>query len=415
MKYVSKINVFSLKERLNIFLIVLLFSLYYLSSNVPLRGPPSYLTPSILALLLFLLLKDYVLDYRGYFIGVIKLVPFIFGIKLTADVVSGAAFGFGLNVNSLDIISALIAVLKNVPIVLAVESLRVYALRKLSSKITSELARVLITATLFTLISVSAIKILNSFSEPQLLTSYLIKLIPPELAKNILLSELALAGGLRASSLYSILLTSYRWLSPYLPVPPWYVEVVIDIAILSTQVLALFTLLHGLPSRRSYSRKPGTEVLWVVGLFAVIVLAVAASHSNYRVMVVMSGSMEPYIRAGDVVIVGPAGPEDIDVGDVIAYASPSGVILHRLVNVIEGDDGGVLYVFKGDANPVEDPEPLPPEAIVGEMRVLIPYVGIPIYLAAIALGGFANTTALMISLSFIFLYIQVRSFIRRGM
>ena len=70
-------------------------------------------------------------------------------------------------------------------------------------------------------------------------------------------------------------------------------------------------------------------------------------------MIVASESMVPIMNVGDFIIVKPVEPEDVSVGDVIAYRLTSPVangvnvtVVHRVIDITE--EG---FVFKGDNNP----------------------------------------------------------------
>jgi len=74
-----------------------------------------------------------------------------------------------------------------------------------------------------------------------------------------------------------------------------------------------------------------------------------------------TGSMEPTLsETANGLYVKPKGPEDIKVGDIIAYSSEghSRDIVHRVVEINKDEYGNYYYVTKGDANPVPDPEPV---------------------------------------------------------
>lgn len=70
--------------------------------------------------------------------------------------------------------------------------------------------------------------------------------------------------------------------------------------------------------------------------------------------VVLSGSMDPTIEAGDLIFVSGCDPEQLREGDVVCYLSSGKAITHRIVSVTEGEDGRVRYVTQGDANNTED-------------------------------------------------------------
>lgn len=115
-------------------------------------------------------------------------------------------------------------------------------------------------------------------------------------------------------------------------------------------------------------------VVAVVVPFAVFAVpqAVGADHSY----VVLSGSMEPAISPGDVVIVGAVNPTDVAVDDVITfYRTENGIpTTHRVVEVLSGD-GGLAFRTMGDANEDPDGAPVPAGNVVGRVMFTIPLIG----------------------------------------
>jgi signal peptidase len=109
---------------------------------------------------------------------------------------------------------------------------------------------------------------------------------------------------------------------------------------------------------RILSGVAGWAVLLACG--AVLALIGIGPHlANYRTLSVLSGSMQPGIPTGAVVIVTEGSPRDVRVGQIITYKIPVDdhrVISHRVVAVVEGEgtDTPVLRT-KGDANEAPDP------------------------------------------------------------
>ena len=96
-------------------------------------------------------------------------------------------------------------------------------------------------------------------------------------------------------------------------------------------------------------------------------------------MVVVTDSMSPTIKGGDMVIDRKTAPEDVKVGDIISFFDPTNarneiVITHRVVR-IEEENGSYRYFTKGDANNTEDGVPVPDSRLVGVYRVTIPLLG----------------------------------------
>ena len=98
----------------------------------------------------------------------------------------------------------------------------------------------------------------------------------------------------------------------------------------------------------------------------------------YRTVTVLSNSMEPSFRAGDVIVLTPKALRDVRHGDVIAYAVPVGdhhVVTHRVTRVVEPGERPVV-VTKGDANAHADPWRA---RLAGDVawahRLTVPYAG----------------------------------------
>lgn len=96
---------------------------------------------------------------------------------------------------------------------------------------------------------------------------------------------------------------------------------------------------------------------------------------GYEVLVVQSGSMEPNYHVGSLVYVKPVDASELETGDVITFELGGGVRgTHRIIEVIN-DDSGLSFRTKGDNNDDADFNPVLPEAIVGEVKFTIPYLG----------------------------------------
>ena len=93
--------------------------------------------------------------------------------------------------------------------------------------------------------------------------------------------------------------------------------------------------------------------------------------------VIISGSMEPVIRIGDMVIV--QKQSDYAVGDVVAYRSKT-PITHRIVE--KTPDG---YITQGDANNASDPE-IEKNLVIGKVVRIVPNVGNVIFFFQEPLG-----------------------------
>lgn len=141
---------------------------------------------------------------------------------------------------------------------------------------------------------------------------------------------------------------------------------------------------RGEPTERPHVvRRIGTVVLWaalVVGLVAAAAIAVVPALTGARAMTVLSGSMEPALPVGAVVVAREMPPDQIAVGDVITYTdrdpdSPATrVVTHRVIDIVQEPEG-LAFGTKGDANNGADPGTTAAADIIGVQWYSVPWVG----------------------------------------
>lgn len=95
---------------------------------------------------------------------------------------------------------------------------------------------------------------------------------------------------------------------------------------------------------------------------------------GYSTYYIMTGSMEPNINPGSLVVVKDGTDQPINVGDVITFEGKTGetITTHRVYKVI---DGGKEFITKGDANNVVDPVSVNKKQVIGKVMFHIPYIG----------------------------------------
>lgn len=116
----------------------------------------------------------------------------------------------------------------------------------------------------------------------------------------------------------------------------------------------------------------------LAGLLVGLVLAVVGPRAvGYHTLSVLSGSMEPTIHTGDVVITQTISPLDARIGDVVTFRDPSNgtrLITHRVRSVRAGA-GHVSVTTKGDANNTPEVWSVPTESAVGRVVYRVPRAG----------------------------------------
>lgn len=102
----------------------------------------------------------------------------------------------------------------------------------------------------------------------------------------------------------------------------------------------------------------------VIGVKSVLQPQKIASCFGISDFLVLSGSMEPGIMTGDLIISKNVDEDDVKIGDVVTFQINNEVITHRIVDSTE-KDGKLYYTTKGDNNNTADLEPITYENIVG--------------------------------------------------
>lgn len=129
-----------------------------------------------------------------------------------------------------------------------------------------------------------------------------------------------------------------------------------------------------------------TVALGALSVGLLLVLLQSSIVPGFEVRIVQSGSMEPAISTGSVVIVRERGTYTD--GQVVTFGGDSRNSIpttHRIMStqVIGGE---LVYITKGDANPEADVDPVPAESIRGAVVLAIPYLGFLLDFARQPLG-----------------------------
>ena len=111
---------------------------------------------------------------------------------------------------------------------------------------------------------------------------------------------------------------------------------------------------------------------------------------GFGASVVLSGSMEPELSVGDMIIVVPSDSYVVD--DVVVFQSGRMSVVHRIIG-IEGEE----VITQGDANNAPD-DPIALSAVKGKVIFAIPYVGYLVNVIKTPIG-----TMVLIGLALLFL------------
>lgn len=117
-----------------------------------------------------------------------------------------------------------------------------------------------------------------------------------------------------------------------------------------------------------------TSTVLVVLVVLCAVFLMGSRLLGYRCFNIISPSMEPNYSVGDLIYVKQVDPEKIQEGDVITFVVNEDLVVgtHRVVRV---DRANKHFYTKGDANQVEDGEPVHYNNVIGVPQFSIPKLG----------------------------------------
>jgi signal peptidase len=256
---------------------------------------------------------------------------------------------------------------------LGVEMSRAYLLAMFNRH--NPVLRLVTVALFFSLISIPAARI-ATIDNTMTLFRVSGETFLPTVAENVLASFLALIGGPVASMVYRGTLQLFEWLSPILPDLEWIVTAFVGTIAPALGMLVTWNQVQ-LEVRRETElskQEGGSLKMWaLVGLTAVTLLWFNTGLFGFHPTLVSGVSMEPALRAGDVVITREVLADDVGVGDIVRFQLGNAYVLHR-VTEIQKDGGQIQFITRGDANNVVD-APLPESKLEGKVILVVPKIG----------------------------------------
>jgi signal peptidase I len=143
---------------------------------------------------------------------------------------------------------------------------------------------------------------------------------------------------------------------------------------------------HQLTSEAADRRTWKRTVLYGLGMVSMLIISMAGSLSlwialpwaflDWTPTLVTTGSMQPLITPGDVVMVRPVDAADLAPNTVVLFdraGDDDDRVLHRIVE--QNADG--TFITRGDANAVDDSDFLHAEDVEGAAVLSVPWIGRP--------------------------------------
>jgi len=145
--------------------------------------------------------------------------------------------------------------------------------------------------------------------------------------------------------------------------------------------------------QRTWARGAGRlagrlAILGILGVLGLVLVTAAAPRLwGYQTYVIYGSSMEPTIKLGSLIVAESVSADELQVGDIIVFRSPSNGIMvtHRITGVRE-EDGQRYFQTKGDASKGGDLLEVTLEDGAQQVAYDLPYLGYFVHFAGSTTG-----------------------------
>lgn len=240
--------------------------------------------------------------------------------------------------------------------------------------------RILYYTLVFIVFLIIDISLINIIKTSNLLNLWVNELLVPVII-NLLMMYIVYVSDYKAAVVFRIIMIMPTLIFRVIPDYNWFAVIIFNIIFcLVTYLLIQYTLNKMDNSTPLHLTSKFHPTRWIVSTIIIfIVISFGAGFFNVKPVVILSGSMEPSIKPGDMVIIDTADINDITKGDIIEFKVLNNSVIHRVVKIVY-ENGNRRYITKGDANKKEDKYIVTDSQVIGKYIFNIPYIGYPTYL-----------------------------------
>lgn len=266
-----------------------------------------------------------------------------------------------------------------VPLVLII-LIKEYLRYQMVTKADGNLLLTILTCILFILVDVTDPIYYANFKSSYGTFIFLAMTLFPAISTNVVCTYITKKVAYKPIIVYLLIMELYQYIIPIIPNPDKYITSVIRLilpAVMAFRISKFFKADDDEDLSRDYNKKRYWFLIIPIA-FIIIIVYFTSGYFHYHAIAIASGSMEPKIYKGDVVVIEKLDGKysDLKVGQIIAYNYEGVMIVHRVVNIEKVNDKYYFYT-KGDNNANEDNYAVKEEMIYGIVNIRIPFIGIP--------------------------------------
>ena len=321
--------------------------------------------------------------------GKIKIKNYITGLCIAGSVIYIAiTFGAGVlmkNLASSSYDTSLNGIVRNIvsylPKTAAFIMVRSYSVNSVYKKTSHPYLWIVVITSYIAALGFNYVKlsIMRSYED---IFIFLFQDIVPKLSVSVLLTVICLTGGSIPCICYECIKKIFMFVFPFIPSLPWIAESVIGITYPITLSMYIWEKYKEFSRIKNIYQRDNVLSFILPLLFLVGVSWFVVGVFSIYPSVILTGSMEPVIFPGDIVLIKKLSSEEeiykLKAGDIINFKMEDITITHRIEEVIKDEAGNLSFVTKGDNNDSRDSWIVGPNDLKGIVENIVPKIGIPV-------------------------------------
>ena len=302
-------------------------------------------------------------------------------------------FFTGFNFNVYD--TSIVGIVKNIaPIILTI-ALSEFLRYMLISRFKDNTFLLILSVIAFVLVDVTfTFRTINYKDFGSILESFGLFILP-SISVGVLCTYLCIKTSYKATILYRLLTTLPLYIISIIPDFGNYIWSVLNVSIPIIFLIIEYNFFKKnehifkriILKANAYKKNKITLIINIIVIvFLFILVGLTCGLFKYQLVVIATGSMQPYVYRGDTVLVKKIDDnqkKNLNIGEILVYYREDRIICHRIYNKVESG-GYIFYQTKGDNNNDPDNYLIELHEIIGTTNHKVKYIGLPtIWLAEI--------------------------------
>ena len=279
---------------------------------------------------------------------------------------------FALNPYNRSISGFILNIWTFVSVIISKEYLRYYLINNCDKKKVYFLG--ILISLMFAFSELNKLNFIENFNDINSFVKFFIGYFAPEMFISLFLTYIAYYSSYKVTLIYRIIPLVLTLILPLLPNINWMLLALVQSIVPFFSYLFINNQILKLANEKGTLNeyKFGFKFWGVSVAFLIIMVAFGTGLLPYYPVVIATGSMEPKINVGDIVIIKKKSYDDVSVDDVIEYKVSNYTVIHRVIEKREKN-----LITKGDNNNSIDPKPINKDQVNGIVVFRLPYIGYP--------------------------------------